>query len=158
MEILIDNQQTRIPVTPEMEKTIRDVILKAGEYLELEDNVEVSVALVDDENIRALNRDYRAMDCPTDVLSFALDEENITEERTFVEAGDTHLLGDIIISLEMTLAQAQEYGHSFTRELAFLTVHGMLHLLGYDHTDEDEEAEMRSLEEAILGQLNITRE
>ena len=141
-----------------MEKTIRDVILMTGEYLELEDNVEVSVALVDDEQIRVLNRDYRAVDCPTDVLSFALDEEDITEERSFVEGGDTHLLGDIIISLEMTLAQAREYGHSFTRELAFLTVHGMLHLLGYDHTDEDEEAEMRVLEETILGRLNIKRE
>jgi probable rRNA maturation factor len=140
-----------------MEEIIQQVIEAVGEELELEDNIEVSIALVDDATIQELNRDYRNLDCPTDVLSFALDEEELGD-TPFVEGGDTHLLGDIVISLERTFRQAQEYGHSFERELAFLTVHGMLHLLGYDHEEEDDTKEMRALEKTILKKLKLTRD
>ena len=102
----------------------------------------------------AYNKTYRNIDRPTDVLSFALNEG---EEEGY-DGPDTKLLGDIVISLDKTREQSEEYGHSFERELAYLTVHGMLHILGYDHMTDEDKAEMRKEEEFVLHRLGFVRE
>lgn len=137
-----------------MEQVVRSVLNKTAEAYDIDNQVEVSVVLADDEYIHHLNRQYRGKDCPTDVLSFALNEG---EEPVFINGPEEVLLGDIIISLETAARQAEEYGHSLERELAYLTVHGVLHLLGYDHIIEDDKKEMRQEEEHILSLLGINR-
>lgn len=158
MEILVANHQNKVDFTPGMEEIISKVLQEAAEQFKLPGETEVSVALVDDEEIRVLNRDYRGLDEPTDVLSFAFDDETDTGDIPFAAAGEVHILGDIVISLERAKNQAAEYGHSFEREIGFLTIHGMLHLLGFDHQEEGEEQEMRRWEEMILQKIKMTRE
>jgi len=110
----------------------------------------VAVLVTDDEGIHRLNRDYRGVDRPTDVLSFPSAEgENVPADGDF--------LGDIAISLERAKEQAAEYGHTLKRELSFLAVHGTLHLLGYDHMDEAARGEMFSIQEKILNKMGIER-
>ena len=133
---------------------MRKVLGKTAELYGLSEGVEVGVTFLDDATIQELNRDYRDKDRPTDVLSFALNEG---DEPEIVDAPEEELLGDILISLETTARQAEEYGHSLERELAYLTVHGMLHLLGYDHEEPADQAEMRLEEEAVLASLGIVR-
>lgn len=133
---------------------MRKAVDKVGELYGL-GSAEVSVTLTDDAYIRELNGQYRGKDISTDVLSFALNEGGEPE----IKGGPAvNLLGDIIISVETARAQAREYGHSAEREMAFLTVHGMMHLLGYDHIEESDQMEMRREEEYVLGHLGITRE
>lgn len=134
---------------------VTDVLDKAAAVLGVDGHAEVSVVFTDDEYIRELNRQYRGLDKATDVLSFALAEG---EEPDVVDGPEETLLGDIVISLETAVRQAEEFGHGLERELAYLTVHGMLHLSGYDHETEAEKAEMRAQEELILAGLGITRE
>ena len=107
---------------------------------------EVSVLITDNERIHELNREFRNVDKPTDVLSFPMDSE-----------GDEAMLGDIVISLETALAQAEEYGHSLAREISFLTVHSMMHLFGYDHETDEDRTEMREMEEKVLTILKLPR-
>lgn len=142
-------------VTPQLEEILTSVLKKTSELYDLEAQSEVSVVLVDDRYIRQLNREYRDKDYATDVLSFALNEG---DEPQIIDGSPENLLGDIIISLETAVRQANEYGHSLEREVAFLTVHGMLHLLGYDHEEEADRQEMRREEEFVLGKLGITRD
>jgi probable rRNA maturation factor len=113
---------------------------------------EVSLLITDDAHICRLNRRYRGIPKPTDVLSFSMNEG-----KRLVSGIEGPVLGDIIISAERALAQALEYGHGPVREMAFLTAHGMLHLLGYDHVDPRGAAEMERLQEGILRSLNISR-
>jgi probable rRNA maturation factor len=122
--------------------------------------IEVSVLVTDDAALRQLNRDYRGLDAPTDVLSFADDDQPSGAHPAFVRAPDApRYLGDLAISYERVVAQAAEYGHSRARELAFLTVHGVLHLLGYDHErGAEDQAAMRAREELIMGQIGLPRE
>jgi len=141
-------------ITSSMEQVLKSVLQKTAEIYEIEPQTEVSIVLANDEYIHQLNRQYRGKDCPTDVLSFALNEG---EEVEVIDGPAEVLLGDIIISLETTARQAQEYGHSLERELAYLTVHGMLHLLGFDHMTEEDKQEMRQEEEYVLGLLGIQR-
>jgi probable rRNA maturation factor len=148
-------------VTPAMEQMLMQVLNKAAEVYGLKPQTEVSVVLADDQYIHQLNRQYRNKDAPTDVLSFAMNDQCAGEHEPAIT--DTPedieiLLGDIIISLETTARQAEEFNHSLERELAYLTIHGMLHLLGYDHEDEAERTEMRQEEEYVLSLLGITRE
>ncbi len=105
-------------------------------------DVEVSIVLVDDEYIQNLNKNYRSIDAPTDVLSFAM-RESVDESDISFECEEEELLGDVVISLERARSQAEEYGHSIEREIGFLVTHGILHLLGYDHETESERAVMR---------------
>ena len=154
MEIVLSNRQEKMAVTPAMEETVRKVLGKTAELYGLSEGVEVGVTFLDDAAIQELNRDYRDKDRPTDVLSFALNEG---DEPKIIDAPEEELLGDILISLETTARQAEEYGHSLERELAYLTVHGMLHLLGYDHEEPADQAEMRLEEEAVLAALGIVR-
>lgn len=154
MEVIITNEQRSIAVEAMLEDMLKTVLAKMAEVYGLDEAAEVGVTLSDDAGIHALNRDYRGKDRPTDVLSFALNdgEENVLGNPAAL------LLGDIIISLETAKRQAEEYNHSLEREIAYLTVHGMLHLLGYDHEIEEEKAEMRKEEEHVLGLLGIVRE
>ena len=111
---------------------------------------EVSVTIVTNDKIRALNAEYRGKDAPTDVLSFPMDE--------FDDTSHVEPLGDVVISIERAKKQAEEYGHSLKREIAFLTAHSMLHLLGYDHMEPEEEAEMFRRQKEILLQAGFPRE
>lgn len=115
---------------------------------------EVSLMLVDNQRIRALNLEYRGIDRATDVLSFALQEE--MEEEPDSQFKD-EMLGDVVISVPRARAQAEEYGHTFERELVYLAVHGTLHLLGYNHEEETDKQEMRQKEEEVMDLLSLTR-
>ena len=132
---------------------IRRSVIAALDYEGYSNDCEVSVTLTDNEGIHALNNQYRGIDAPTDVLSFPLVEYENTEEPPVDEAT---MLGDIVISLERAEEQAEEFGHSFEREVAFLTVHSMLHLLGYDHVNsEAEDEEMRARQRDIMKTLGL---
>ena len=133
-----------------------DILAFAGQELGLGQQAEVDVTIVDNPTIHELNRTYRQIDAPTDVLSFALTEAE--DGGALEHALDLPVhLGDIIISFERAQEQAQAYGHSLERELAFLAVHGFLHLNGYDHQTPDEEAEMFRLQEEVLAAYGLTR-
>lgn len=151
MPVIVNNEQQQIPFQPEWEELVTKVVDKVLEMHQQETG-EVGVSFVDDEQIHQLNLDYRGIDRPTDVLSFALDEG---EEMPSV--AEEHVLGDIVISLETARRQAEEYNHPLEREIAFLTVHGALHLLGYDHQTTEDTQRMREKEELVLNQLGITR-
>ena len=137
-------------------KLLESVIENALEREGIKIPVEVCISLVEDREIQSLNREYRGRDVPTDVLSFPLIDRDDLDKQVPTEI--EVLLGDIIISAERADEQAKEYGHSFQRELAYLTVHGILHLLGYDHSSPQEEKVMRAKEEEILEILQIKRE
>jgi probable rRNA maturation factor len=114
---------------------------------------EVGLTITDDASIQALNQQYRQVDAPTDVLSFPLlSDADLKGQGSFVTAPDGILhLGDVVVSLPRAREQAAEYGHSLERELGYLIVHGVLHLLGFEHEHQDDQGRMRSLEEAILA-------
>ncbi|MDU4959803.1 MAG: rRNA maturation RNase YbeY [Sporomusaceae bacterium] len=154
MDVVIDYQPESLAVAAELEATVRAVIDKAAEVYSLEPETEVSVLLVDNAVIQALNREYRGKDVPTDVLSFA---QNEGDEPVIVDGSPARLLGDIVISLDKAAEQAVDYGHSQEREVAFLCLHGLLHLLGYDHETDADRAEMRREEDRVLGLLGIGR-
>ncbi|AKL95788.1 rRNA maturation factor [Clostridium aceticum] len=151
MELEIDNRQEIIEVEETLVKTLEKLVKASLDYEGWETDYEVSLSFVDNEEIHELNKTYREKDCPTDVLSFPMvdDDSPVLEEK---------ILGDIVISVEKAIEQAKEYGHSFEREMAFLTVHSMFHLMGYDHMEEEDAKEMRAKEEAVLQQLGIKRE
>ena len=135
-------------------KLIEKVISEALRYEGVNDNTEVSVTIVDNEEIRKINNKFRNIDIATDVLSFPLidfDNESLPDD------GSKIYLGDIIISIERAKEQAKEYGHSIDREIGFLTAHSMLHLLGYDHMVPEEEKEMFAKQEEILNNLGLRR-
>ena len=136
----------------EMKKYIKEAL--ESEF-ESDRPVYLSILFTGNEEIQVINKQYRGKDQPTDVISFALnegDEPNIEGEIP------VNMLGDIIISVEKAIEQAGDYGHSVRREIAFLTVHGMLHLLGYDHIEEADRVEMRKEEDFVMEQLGISRD
>ena len=156
LRIYFENNQKKHAIKYKMQMLIRRTILETLDYEGMENDAEVSVTFVDDEGIRELNSKFRGMDKPTDVLSFPLlDYEGESEEPFFDEL--CHNLGDIVISLERAMAQANEFGHSFEREVAFLTAHSMLHLLGYDHEiSEEDDADMRKRQNDIMDRLGLS--
>ena len=115
------------------------------------DNILFNVIIIDNSRIREINREYRNIDRETDVISFALEDD-----KTF-NLEEIRVLGDIYISIDKTRSQAEEYGHSFKRELSFLAIHGFLHLLGYDHMEKDEEEVMFKKQEEVLSRYEINR-
>ena len=146
--IYITNDQDKLPVDAALRALIRKAVNGALKYEGFEKSAEVSVTFTDDQKIHELNREYRDVDRPTDVLSFPM----------YSEEDEDAVLGDIVISLERAQAQSLEYGHSFEREVAFLCVHSVLHLLGYDHeTGEEDEREMFARQDEIMKMLEITR-
>ena len=156
LKIYFENNQTKHSIHYNLKMLIRHTILETLNYEGMENDVEVSVTFVDDEGIRELNKKFRNMDKPTDVLSFPLlDYEGESEEPFFDELCSN--LGDIVISLERAMAQANEFGHSFEREVAFLTAHSMLHLLGYDHElSEEDDTDMRARQNEIMERLGLS--
>lgn len=158
----MENQQDKQEISEETEKTIKEVIEKSLEYENCDFDAEVSVTIVDNDEIRGINAQMRNIDKVTDVLSFPMlyfDENGDIIDSDYDMDGDNIVLGDIVISAERAKSQAEEYGHSFKREIAFLTVHSMLHLLGYDHVDDPEDEKiMFAKQEEILNLLGITRE
>ena len=161
MKVSIRNNQKKFKVTKEMRDLVRSAVKSALEYMDFPMKSEVSVMFTDDEEIHGLNRLHRGVDRPTDVLSFPLFEydENgdiIEDDLDFNPNGEM-LLGDIVISMETASRQAQEYGHSFEREIGFLTVHSMLHLFGYDHMTPEDEEEMFGYQREILERMGLER-
>ncbi|MGG1441269.1 rRNA maturation RNase YbeY [Brevibacillus laterosporus] len=158
LTIEIVNEQDE-EITQEHQQLIEECLQKAAQFEEI--TGEVVITLVNNERIHELNRDYRGVDRPTDVLSFALNEEGEGDMEIFVEESEfddyPNMLGDIIISIPRTKEQAQDYGHSFERELGFLAVHGFLHLIGYDHGTPEEEKEMFTRQENILQEVGLMR-
>ncbi|MBU3142427.1 rRNA maturation RNase YbeY [Clostridium sp. CF012] len=165
--IFIDNRQNKIAVTEELETAIKDVI----EYTLKEEKLlienEVSVILIDNEEIKKINLEYRGIDEITDVLSFPMldyqekkvfKDEYLNYKFNQSDLNDKRLvMGDVALSLEKASQQSEEFGHSFTRECAYLTVHSILHLLGYDHMEDAEKKIMRKREEEILSNFKICR-
>ena len=144
------------PETLTVDENLFAEILRAadtvGELYGVE-NSELSITLTDDEHIHALNKKFRGVDRATDVLSFAFRE---SDEPEILDA-QVDVLGDVIISLERAAAQAQQFGHSFLREVIFLEVHGLLHLLGYDHLIDDDRREMEAEQKFVMSTLGIER-
>lgn len=148
------------------EEIINDIVLAALDYEECPYEAEVSVILTDDEAIREINREQRGIDAPTDVLSFPLVDygapsdfdhvEEAVEDYFNPETGEL-MLGDIVISVDKVEEQAGKYGHSQTRELAFLVAHSMLHLCGYDHMEDGEREQMEERQRKILETRGYTR-
>lgn len=161
LELVWENEQNKIEITDELFNKIKLSIEKALEYEDFTNDCEISLTFVDNEEIRNLNLDARGKDSATDVLSFPMLEteddgtliiydEDIVDGRV--------LLGDIVISAERAYEQAEEYGHSLVREMCFLAVHSVLHLLGYDHERSEAEEKIQfEKQEEILNILGITR-
>lgn len=156
--MIIDISWEEESISPEEREPLAVLLNQAvQEAIRLSDGseeAEVSLVLIDDKRIHELNFEYRGVDRPTDVLSFALQEE--VDDEPDMEVED-ELLGDILISVERAREQAVEYGHSFEREIIYLAVHGTLHLLGFDHEEERDKQEMRSKEEEIMRKLKLER-
>lgn len=151
IDFVFDNEVENFENNYEQDFTA--IIEQALKTLGIEDDVEVSCVLVDDERIHEINREYRHIDRSTDVISFAMEDN----DQFYVE-GVPRTLGDIFISVDHAKKQAEEYGHSLRREMCFLFTHGILHLLGYDHMTDEQEKEMFGLQDQILGALSIERE
>ena len=152
--IYFENSQDGMEITYKLKRLVRLSVEAALAFEGYGNTCEVSVTFTDDAGIRELNRSFRNIDSATDVLSFPLFDFEGSEEPAVDEL--ENMLGDIVISLERTEAQAEEFGHSFEREVAFLTVHSMLHLLGYDHVNsEEEELDMRRRQTAIMEMLGL---
>ncbi len=165
--IFLDNRQDKIEMTEDLENKIEDII----EYTLKEEGVnipfEISIIFIDNKEIRKINKEQRDIDKATDVLSFPmLDYEDgkifkemyLDYEFDFCDLNEGNLvLGDMALSLEKAAEQAEEYGHSFIREVMYLVVHSILHLLGYDHMEEEDKVLMRKREEEILNKFNINR-
>lgn len=155
-KVLITNNQNEIKIPVGIRMLVRRCCHAVAVSESFNNNFEVSVSFVNNEEIHRLNKEYRNIDRPTDVLSFPLGGNGSYDVNNETEA---LLLGDIVISIETALKQAEIYGHSLEREIGFLTVHSMLHLLGYDHEQGKlQERIMREKEESILDNLGISRD
>ena len=156
---LIDETEV---VKEEYQKLVEDVVSFASDYLHYPENRECCISFVSSERIREINRDFRNIDKVTDVISFALDDEDEDMDpiKNFMASDENFVtsIGDIIISVDRAKEQAEDYGHSLERELGFLALHGFLHLNGYDHQTEEEEAEMTGLQKEILEAYGLKRD
>ncbi|UXH44360.1 rRNA maturation RNase YbeY [Rossellomorea vietnamensis] len=157
MTLLIDFIDETETVSDEQTELVQNILNFAADQEGIEDESEVSVTFVTNERIQEINREYRAKDQPTDVISFALEELG-EDEVEIIGAEIPRVLGDIIISIDRTKEQAEEYNHSVSRELGFLALHGFLHLLGYDHMEEEEEKKMFKRQKDILDEYGLKRD
>ena len=156
MIIMMENDQDKVVLDEHLAQKLQDGLNVVARLHNLSAQTEVDITIVDDEEIHTLNRDYRNVDRPTDVLSFALDEGE--EEPEIIDGPELHLLGDIIISAETAQRQGEEFGHGLEREIVYLAVHGLLHLLGYDHMVEEDKVIMRAKEEEALREIQLSEE
>jgi len=148
--IYISNNQEKVPFTPDLRALVKRAVTVTLEHENFPRAAEVSVTITDDDHIAQLNLEYRGKDGATDVLSFPLMDLELNGPEVCA-------VGDIVLSLERAVTQAEEYGHSLEREVGFLCVHSMLHLLGYDHEDESDDGEMRCREKEIVDErLELT--
>lgn len=148
MNIYIDNRYDKIDLKDTTYELVKKLVKESLQEEDRPKESEVSISFVSDTEIKQLNKIYRGIDKVTDVLSFPIDSK--------IEL-PSPILGDIIISVDAVLRQAEEYKHSYHRELSFLIVHGMFHLMGYDHIEREDKKVMRYKEERVLGKLGITR-
>jgi probable rRNA maturation factor len=161
--IEINNEQAMFEISDEIMQMIKETIMNALKMEHFIPTFEVNVIITDNENIKEINNTYRKINRETDVLSFPMLEYKNGFKKNIDDVDDTNpatgkiILGDIVISIEKASKQAEEYGHSINREIAFLTVHSILHLLGYDHEEEDDRTLMRTKEEQILEQMKLSR-
>ena len=155
VKVIITNDQHEVKIPTGVRMLVRRACTAVLTLEEFNDPAEISVRFVDDEEIHRLNREYRNVDRSTDVLSFPLGENGVYD--TNLDTG-AKMLGDIVISIPHAVIQAERFGHTLQREIAFLTVHSMLHLLGYDHEGGGiESVRMRAKEETVLTQLGLPR-
>ncbi|PSL45021.1 putative rRNA maturation factor [Salsuginibacillus halophilus] len=155
MKYMVDLIDETDRLSEEHEKLVTEVLQHSCAYERIPEGSEISVTFVENDVIQNLNKDYRDKDEATDVLTFALNEGE--EEALNVDQDIPDLLGDIVISIPKAEEQAGAYGHSLERELAFLAVHGFLHMLGYDHGTKEEEEEMFARQETILTEFGLGR-
>ncbi len=160
--VFIEDEQTVVTLKDEQLQLLKKTVMQCLKDETISRGSEINILLTDDESIRQINKQHRDIDKSTDVLSFPI--ADIKNGEILSDQGDIDmdegllLLGDIIISVETALKQSEDYGHSFERELAFLTAHGLFHLLGYDHMQKDEETVMISKQESALEKLGLIRE
>ncbi|SEK40134.1 probable rRNA maturation factor [Carnobacterium iners] len=158
MEIDLFDETNKITI--EQKEMVQAILDFSGDYIHLEKETELSILFVDNEKIQEINREFRSKDQPTDVISFALEDE---VENDFIlnladfEGVVPRNIGDIVISVDKAIEQANEYGHSLNRELGFLALHGFLHLNGYNHMEPVEEKEMFGLQKEILDAYGLER-
>lgn len=161
VDFIFENEQDKLPFTKELEDVIRLAVNTTLDILGWgEVKCQVSVTITDNEKIREINSIYRKIDKETDVLSFPIIEFSPEGEALVTEGdyeGDTLLLGDIMLSLEKAEAQRIEYEHSIIREVGFLSLHSALHLMGFDHIEEEDGKIMRNLEKEIAEKMNLVR-
>ncbi len=166
MNIFIENE-TGSELPGNYEAIVKDVVAASLDFLKCPYECDVEVLFVDNAGIAEINREYRDIDSPTDVLSFPMIEYEVPGDFSVIEeAPDEYLdldtgnlvLGNIILNIDRIVSQAEEYGHTKRRELAFLTAHSMLHLAGYDHMEEEERVQMEKLQEEILNINGYTRD
>ncbi len=152
-KVVITNEQKEVKVPTGIRMLIRRTCNAVLVLEHFKDDAEVSITFVDNTQIQKLNKQYRAKDRPTDVLSFPLGENGVYDKNL---SSGAFILGDIVISVEKAMEQARRYGHSLEREMGYLTAHSMLHLLGYDHEDGGmERVRMREKEETVMSQLGL---
>ncbi|MGN9864604.1 rRNA maturation RNase YbeY [Bacillus swezeyi] len=156
MSLILDIADETGRLSDEQLAEIEKLLQFSAKEENVADQAEVSVTIVTNEEIQQINKEYRGKDYPTDVISFALEEDGEGEVQ-IIGADMPTVLGDIIISADKAKEQAEEYGHSLMRELGFLTVHGFLHLLGYDHLTEEEEKEMFTKQKELLNRYGLSR-
>lgn len=164
MTITIENEYSG-PMPENWKKIIDDIIEEAIDYVECPYEASVEVLLTDNEEIHEINLEQRDIDRPTDVLSFPMNDypapadfSEIEDMGTFDPDSGELMLGDIVVSMDKVASQAEEFGHSRERELAFLIAHSMLHLFGFDHMEEEERIEMEAKQEEILANKGYTRD
>ncbi len=156
LKLYYSNKQDKFKISLALKRIIRKAVKGALTFEEFPYNAEVSITFTDNEGIRDLNREFRDKDSPTDVLSFPM--YNFLEGDEPADSTNVEL-GDIVISLERAKSQAEDFGHSFKREVAFLTVHSVLHLIGYDHElSEEDEKEMFFRQDKIMDFIKISRD
>ncbi|MBE6088081.1 MAG: rRNA maturation RNase YbeY [Clostridium beijerinckii] len=165
--IYVDNRQNKVEASEKLIESLTEVIKFALKEEEVNIECEISLLFVDNNEIKQINNETRGINRETDVLSFPMLEyenkkvfKDMYKDYKFSQSdfdGDELVLGDIVLSLEKALEQSKEFNHSYEREASYLVVHSVLHLLGYDHMEDDEKIIMRSREEDILNKLNIIR-
>lgn len=156
MKKLVEIEYLDLNQNSEYEDVIKKVVEECFKTEKIENSdLYVSITLTNPENIRKLNKEYRNIDKETDVLSFPMFEKN--EISSLKNLNHEEVIGDIIISVERVKEQAEEYGHSFERELAYMVVHGFYHLMGEDHINDEDKIKMRAKEENVLNKLKILR-
>lgn len=152
VRVTITDRQKKVRIPSGLRMLIRRACIAVLREEKFQGDAEVSVTFVDNDQIRRLNAKFRDKDSATDVLSFPMGENG---EYDLNPSTGAKLLGDVVLSMEKAAEQAQEYEHSFEREVCYLTVHSMLHLLGYDHMNSEEKAVMRMKEETVMSQIGL---